>query len=287
MALPRLKVGLTLIIILGGLILCGCNPWLVAGGLAALMIHEISHILASRLLGYQVSQLRLNIFGGCLTIDPLFEANPNAEIIIAAAGPAINFLMVLGVAYLGFLGVDHDYLRDWQQLNLGIGLVNLLPAYPLDGGRIVHAWLMKAGGLKVAARVARGITLGVALFFLISGSIQIYLKTGGFTFVIMGLFIFIQLWHGKAPEMNFWQIRRHKQNLLRQKGFLNSKLVMVEPQTPLRLPLQYYGANEYLLFCFDDGRKNIRLISEDQAWNILCREGYQAIFNQDEAEPTD
>ncbi len=287
MAMPRLKVGLTLIIVIGGLILYGNNPWLIAGVLAALMIHEISHILASRLLGYQVSQLTLNIFGGCLTIDPLFEANPNAETIIAVAGPAVNFLMAMGVAYLSFLGFRHEYLEYWQQLNLGIGLVNMLPAYPLDGGRIVHAWLMKISGLKTAARVSRGITLGVALFFLISGSIRFFLNTAGFTLMILGLFILIQLWCGKAPEMNFWQIRRHKQKLLHQKGFLNSKLVMVEPQTPLRLPLQYYGTNEYLMFLMEDGRKNLRLISEDQAWNILCKEGCQATFNPDKAESTD
>lgn len=287
MTIPRLKVGLTLIIIMGGLIFWGNNPWLVAEVLTALMIHEISHILTSLLLGYQVSELKLTVFGGCLTIDPLFEANPNAEMIIAAAGPVINFIMALGVAYLGFLGFHHDYLGYWQQLNLGISLVNLLPAYPLDGGRIIHAWLTKISGLKTAARVSRALTFGVALFFLISGSIQVFLKNGGVIFLSVGLFILVQLWYNKAPEMNFWRMRRHKQKLLRHQGFLNSKLVLVEPGTPLRLPLQYYGTHEYLLFFWEDGHQNLRLISEDQAWNILCKEGFQATFNQDEVKSTD
>jgi stage IV sporulation protein FB len=279
MAMPRLKIGLTLIIIVGGLILGGNNSWLVAGVLAALMIHEISHILTSLLLGYQVSELKLTIFGGCMTIDPLFEANPNAEMLIAAAGPAINFIMALGVAYLDFLGFRHDYLEYWQQLNLGIGLVNLLPAYPLDGGRMIHACLTKISGLKTAARVSRGLTLGVALFFMISGSIQFFLKTGGITFLMVGAFIFVQLWYSKAPELNFWQIRRQKQKSFHQKGFLNAKLILVEPGTPLRMPLKYYGTQEYLVFFLEDGSKNFRLISEDQAWNILSKEGYQATFN--------
>lgn len=279
--MPHIKIGLTLIILVGLLVFYGNNIWLIAGVFAALMIHEISHLLTSRLLGYQVTQLKLTIFGGCLTIDPLFEANPNAEAIIAAAGPAINFIMALGVWYLQLLGIRNDYLGYWQQLNLGIGLVNLLPAYPLDGGRILHAWLTQTCGLKIAAHVVRAITLGVALFFLISGCIQVWLKTGGLTLIIIGLFIIGQLWYGKAPEINFiWQVHRHKQKLLKQKGFLTSRMVMVESRTPLRLPLQYYGTNEYLLFLVDDGVKNLRLISEEQAWNILSKEGYQATFKE-------
>lgn len=282
MAMPRLKIGLTLIIIMGGLILWGNNPWLVAGVLAALVIHELSHILTSLLLGYQVSELKLTIFGGCMTIDPLFEANPNAEMLIAAAGPAINFVMVLGAVYLGFLGFHHDYLEYWRQLNLGIGLLNLLPAYPLDGGRMIHACLAQINGFKTAARVSRGLTLGVALFFLISGSIQALLKTGGITFLMVGTFIFAQLWYGKAPELNFWQIRRQKQKSLRQKGFLNAKLILVEPGTPLQVPLKYYGSHEYLIFFMEGEGKKFRLISEEQAWNILSKEGYQATFNPPE-----
>jgi len=281
MAMPHLKIGLTIIILFGLLVLYSNNIWLFVGIFAALIVHEISHILTSRLLGYQVSQLKLTIFGGCLTIDPLFEANPNAEILIAAAGPAINFLMALGVWYLQLLGIRNEYLGYWQQLNLSIGLVNLLPTYPLDGGRILHAWLAMTSGLKTAARVVRMVALGVALFFLISGCIQVILKTGGLMFIIIGSFILGQVWYGKAPEMNFlWQVRRHKQKILKQKGFLTSRMVMVESRTPLRLPLQYYGTNEYLLFLVDDGLKNLRLISEEQAWNILFQEGYQATFKE-------
>jgi stage IV sporulation protein FB len=278
MVIPRLKIGLTFVLLVAGLILWENSIWIAAEVMAALSIHEISHILTCRLLGYQITQLKLTAFGGCLIVDPLFEANPNAEMIIAAAGPAVNFLMALSVFYLEFLGFRHDFLRYWQQLNLGMGLVNLIPAYPLDGGRIVHAWMVKTNGLKIAARVMRGITLGVALFFLVSGSIQLTLKNGGFTFLTTGLLIIVQLWRGQTPDLNFWQIRRQKQRSLHQKGFINARLIRVEPGTPLRLPLQYYGTHEYLLFAMEDTHKNLQLISEDQAWNILSREGYQATF---------
>lgn len=299
MAMPRVKIGVSLLITIFGLLLPGTNPWFIAGVLAALAIHEISHLLTSNLLGYQVYELKLTIFGGCLAVDPLFGANPNAEMVIAVAGPSANFLMALGVVYLDFLGFHHDYLEYWRQLNLSIGLVNLLPAYPLDGGRIIHAWLAKTMGLKTAARVSLGITLGVGLILLISGGLRLFFKTGGFTFLMVGFFVLAQFWFGRFPEFNVWKILRQKQKKLSQNGFIDARLVRVEPGTPLRLPLQHFGAQEYLVFFMEDARinaedarinakvarinagdapKNFRFISEEQAWQILSKEGYQATF---------
>lgn len=282
MAAPRIKIGLTLIVISFGLIISGHNLWLVAGVLLALGLHEISHILTSNLLGYQVFELKMTVFGGCLTIDPLFHANPNAELVIAAAGPALNLLMALGVVYLDYLGIHHDYLEYWRKLNLGLGLVNLIPAYPLDGGRIIHAWLAKINGLKSAALVSRWISLGMAVFLLISGLLRLFLKTGGFTFLMVGLFVLVQCWFCKTPEINVWKILRQKQKNLNQKGFINARLVRVEPGTPLRLPLQHSGTQEYLLFFMEDACKNIRLMSEEHAWHILGKEGYQATFKPEQ-----
>ena len=285
--MPRLKIGLTLILLIAGLFLSGNNPWFIAGVLLALAIHEISHILTSNLLGYQVYELKLNIFGGCLTIDPLFGTNPNMEIVIAAAGPAVNFLMALGVIYLNFLGFHHDYLEYWRQINVGFALANLIPAYPLDGGRIMHAWLCKATNLKTAARISRGLTMVVALFLITSGILRLFFKTGGFTFLLVGIFILAQYWYCKTPEINFLKILRQKQKSLEQNGLISAKLIRVLPKTPLRFLLQHSAPGEYLLFFIEDDRKNFQFISEEQAWRILGEEGYQATFNPAQAPTND
>ena len=103
--------------------------------LTALAIHEFTHLLSCELLGYPIHELRLNILGGCLKVDPSFTVNPTAEFIIAAAGPLANLLMVGGVLYLRLLGISNIFLEYWLQINLLIGIVNLIPAAPLDGGR--------------------------------------------------------------------------------------------------------------------------------------------------------
>jgi stage IV sporulation protein FB len=279
--MPRLKISIVSVIIFFLWIWFGKSLMITIGLFIAVMLHEISHILSCHLLGYQVSQLKLTIFGGCLEIDPLFEANPVAEMMIAAAGPAMNWIMVLGVGYLNFLGIAHDYLSAWQQINLLIGLVNLLPAYPLDGGRIIHAWLSIKFGLKVSARLSRISTIIIAVGFLLSGFIRFFMQRRGIYFILSGVFLFLQFFFNKIPQLNsVWQICRYKKKRLNKKGFLNSRLVLVDSHTLLRLPLQYYGTNEYLFFYIEDGENDRKLVSEQQAWDTLFNRGYNATFNE-------
>jgi stage IV sporulation protein FB len=279
--MPRLKISLVSVAVFILWVWFGKNPIITVSLFIAVMLHEISHILCCRLLGYHVSELKLTIFGGCLQIDPLFEANPGAEMIIAAAGPAINGLMVLGVGYLKFLGITHDYLSIWRQVNLLIGIINLLPAYPLDGGRIIHAWLSAKFGLKASARLSRMITAVVSVGFLLSGFIQFFIQRRGMYLIMIGGFLFLQFFFNKMPQLNsIWQISLHKKRRLNKKGFLNSRLVLVDSHTLLRLPLQYYGTDEYLFFYINYGENNYKLVSEQQAWDTLFNRGYNATFNE-------
>ncbi len=281
MAIPRLKISIlaAILFILG--IWFGGAPLLTAGVFAAFLIHEISHLICCYSLGYRVSGLQINLFGGCLEIDPLFEADPGAETLIAAAGPAINFLMAAGVVYLSFLGIDSDYLSYWRQINLLIGGINLLPAYPLDGGRIVHSWLSKHHGFKTAARLSRLITGITAIILIISGLIQLVTSQNGLFFILVGIFIFWQfVFINKPFQSSLWQIHWYKKNRLQKKGFINTKMVMVDARTLLRFPLQHYGTNEYLFFYIQDGQNNYRLIPEEKAWEALFSKGYNTTFKE-------
>lgn len=284
--MPRLKISISSVVILGLLILVSNQIVLTLFICLALTIHEVSHIVCSNLLGYQAIELKITMWGGDLVVNPLFEADPNAEILISLAGPVFNLVMAFGVMYLKFLGIQHDYLGYWQQINLLLGIINLIPVYPLDGGRIVHAWLTKLFGLKMATYYTRLVSVVVGGFFLISGLIQILIHHNGWFFIFVGCFVIGQTsYHayiGKhTPRPNlFWQIGNHKTKLLRQGRFLNSKIVVVDSRTLLRLPLQHYGINEYLLFLIHDSPNKHDLISEEEAWAALYSKGYQATFQE-------
>jgi stage IV sporulation protein FB len=246
----------------------------------ALLIHEFTHMLCSELLGYPVQDLTLSPMGGCLKIDPSFILNPQAEWIIALAGPLANLMMAGGSLYLGFLGIHNQFLTDWLRINVLIGTVNLIPAQPLDGGRMLHAVLNKNIGLKNSYRIVKATTIIIDLLFLIIGFSRLYTGQTGILYIVIGAFLLFQLFFFKMPSFNLiLKTLQHKKRRLSSKGFLQIRTIFVEPTSPVRLPLQYYGTNDYLLFFSLDSNQNMNIISEEMAWDSILNQGYDVTFN--------
>jgi Zn-dependent protease/predicted transcriptional regulator len=172
---------------------------------ACITLHELGHSLAARRLGIQVRNITLLPIGGIAQLESLPE-KPLHELVIALAGPAVNFLLalVLGLA-LGLLGGASLFLdlgrlsyvlageRSLLSLtvyllaaNLILGLFNLIPAFPMDGGRVLRAflamWTTFPRATLIAARV--GQAMAVALLLLS------FTRLGGLSLVLVALFVF-------------------------------------------------------------------------------------------------
>jgi Zn-dependent protease/CBS domain-containing protein len=131
-----------------------------AGLFLSVFGHELSHALMARAEGIEIEEIVLHPFGGLarLKTEP---QNPRAELRIAAAGPASSFLF----AMLAFGGTQIAALGGYAATfvvffliaagNLLLALFNLLPGYPLDGGRVLRAILWrKSGNMNEATRMA-------------------------------------------------------------------------------------------------------------------------------------
>ncbi|HEV2247337.1 MAG TPA: site-2 protease family protein [Terriglobia bacterium] len=138
------------------------------------VLHELGHAMAARRYGIKTQDIILLPIGGVARL----LGNPGSameELVIALAGPAVNLvlggliLVVLQLApeFAG-VGVLGGLLATWLRINLGLLLFNLIPAFPMDGGRVLRAILaMRVGfirGTRVAVRVAHA--LAVLLFLL-------------------------------------------------------------------------------------------------------------------------
>ncbi|WP_345072025.1 site-2 protease family protein [Phytohabitans flavus] len=150
----------------------------LAGILAAvifflgLLAHEVSHAIVAQRNGLQVQQITLWLFGGVAEIRG--EArDPGAEVRIAGIGPLVSLIIgvVFGVAAAIVAAVSHRGLffgaLAWlAAINLALAVFNVLPAAPLDGGRLLRAALWKWRGDRVWAAIASaraGRVLGAAL----------------------------------------------------------------------------------------------------------------------------
>ena len=132
---------------------------------ASVVAHELSHSLVAKRFGLPVNRITLHILGGVSEIGEE-PPTPRREFAVAAAGPALS-LVVGGVAYALYQALE-PYTVVWvlvQALayaNLLVGVFNLLPGLPLDGGRILRAivWAVTGNPIaatRVAARAGQGL----------------------------------------------------------------------------------------------------------------------------------
>jgi len=111
---------------------------------ASIVAHELGHSLVSNRIGLPVPRITLFIFGGIAQLSREPE-RPRDEFVIAAAGPLVSLILALGFGVLAWVGTVMTrplLIKAGQWLgmiNLVLALFNLLPAFPLDGGRILRA----------------------------------------------------------------------------------------------------------------------------------------------------
>ena len=139
---------------------------------ASILAHELGHSVVARSRGVPIAGIDLHMFGGVAKMSAP-PRSPNDEIAITLAGPAVSLL--IGGAALGVNAVLPFGLLLWLGgANLMLGLFNLLPALPLDGGRVLRAILAKRrgllGGTRVAVIVSRVIAVLLGVTALVSGN---------------------------------------------------------------------------------------------------------------------
>lgn len=140
---------------------------------ALVVMHEYGHALTARHYGIRTRGITLYPIGGVAMLEGMPD-NPRHELLIALAGPAVNF--VLAAVLWGTSGVlpagASDFARLLVYANLVMGTFNLLPALPMDGGRVLRAALslrMPADrATRVATRVARGLAVLMGTFGLLT-----------------------------------------------------------------------------------------------------------------------
>jgi Zn-dependent protease/CBS domain-containing protein len=164
---------------------------------ACVLVHEISHSYTSNRLGLQIKEITLFIFGGVaqLTKEP---DDPKTELKIAIAGPAASFVLAIlfwaasRVIDKAAYPVANSILSYLALINVVLLVFNMIPGFPLDGGRVFRAiWWDRTGDLNRATKVASNIGKGFAIFLIIFGFFQILTGNfvGGLWSVLIGVFV--------------------------------------------------------------------------------------------------
>ena len=156
----------------GGAIAARDSVLFIVAIFVCVVLHEFGHILVARRFGIVSKEVTLLPIGGVADLNKMPE-KPYQELLIALAGPAVNFViaaaLLLGVGAIGPSAITHlddpaiGAIERLAAANLFLGLFNLVPAFPMDGGRVLRAalamWLGQERATRIAALIGQAFAL--------------------------------------------------------------------------------------------------------------------------------
>ena len=164
----------------------------------SIIAHELAHTFVGRALGLPINRVTLFMFGGAAELEEE-PTSPMVELVMALAGPVMSLVLATVFSQLALLEAVGGpqaplamVLAYLGLINLLLALFNMLPAFPLDGGRVLRAiiWLL-GGDRRAATRWASLAGEAFAVFFIVAG-IYLLLSTGslaGLWWVLIGFFL--------------------------------------------------------------------------------------------------
>jgi Zn-dependent protease len=155
---------------------------------ACVVLHEFGHIIAARRYGIESPQVTLLPIGGVASM-PRLPTDPRQELVVALAGPMVN--LVIGLILIVAAGSLHpgeltniedprlSLVGRLAVANFFLFAFNLIPAFPMDGGRVLHALLaMRVGGpraTEIAARIGQAVAIGLGFLGLFGNPLLIFI----------------------------------------------------------------------------------------------------------------
>ncbi len=246
----------------------------------AIIFHELSHSLVARKFGLSMKGITLFIFGGVaeMTEEP---PSPRAEFFMAIAGPISSIILGLGLFGIRFLGEGIGWSKPvlgvisyLAFINLILAGFNLLPAFPLDGGRMLRSilWGMK-DNLRWATRIASSIGSAFGIALILFGALSVFMGNliGGIWWVLIGMFM------RGASQMSYQQlIVRRSLEGEKVRRFMVSDPVTVSPSISVEdLVEDYIYKYHFKMFPVVEDGKLLGCVTLNQVKEIPREERYK------------
>jgi Zn-dependent protease len=141
----------------------------------AVLLHELGHAYLAKKFEYDVESVEVNFFGGFAKMD-LEKIHPKDLVKITAAGPWVNCMLgSLSVLFSGLI-YSHSLIYQFALVNFIIFLFNMIPIYPLDGGRILRTMMIiktqnEERSIKISSTISLILSLGLLVFYIFNFSL--------------------------------------------------------------------------------------------------------------------
>lgn len=229
----------------------------------SILMHEFSHSIIASRNGMPIKKITLFMFGGVAQMERDVD-KPQSELKTAAAGPAMTVLLALLFYSVSLLfrenAVAYALLRSLMRINIIVLVFNMVPGFPLDGGRILRAAIWyKTGNISRATRIASRVGRGFAVFLIIIGFVNFFAGNfiGGLWMVFIGFFLY-QAAQASYANVAFREALEHLHVL----DVMRPNVVTVGVSTTLRSLIDdYFLKYHYDSYPVVDSQKMVGIVS--------------------------
>ncbi|MDX9974815.1 MAG: site-2 protease family protein [FCB group bacterium] len=249
------------------------------------VLHELGHALAARRFNIQTRDITLYPIGGVARLERMPE-KPWQEFIVAIAGPAVNGVLalvavvIIAFAYGSgalhsdpgdpFWFVPSDFLLFVLSVNVFLALFNLLPAFPMDGGRVLRALLALKLDYVQATQIAATVGQAMALLFGVVGL---------FTSEFILMFIAVFVWMGAAAESSMVQIKGALGGIPVVRAMIREFHILT-PTTPLSRAVDHILAGFQHDFPVTENGRLVGVLTRSDLLAALSRQGNDGLVGE-------
>lgn len=246
-------------------------------GLAFLwvLLHELTHIFIAHIYGCKFYNINFHIFGLNAELGDINSLKEREKVIVYFSGALFNIISAIILYFLNFK-YNNNFIDTSINLNIGLAVFNLLPAYPLDGSRILEILLTKKILFKKAQKIISIISYIVAGLFIGIGILNyIFLHSLNFSiFIGAGIIIYITRMEAHTSMyITMGNIVKKRNKILKNK-YIENKTISVYYKQGLVNVLALVDRNKFNTFyILDDDMKLIYILNEDELIDALKNYG--------------
>jgi Zn-dependent protease/predicted transcriptional regulator len=258
---------------------------MVAAVFGIIVLHELGHALAARYYGIPTRDITLLPIGGVARLERMPE-KPVQELVVALAGPAVNVVLagIFGAVAIaqGLLGsgtpgsLGSELVVHLFAINVGLVVFNMLPAFPMDGGRVLRALLAMPLGQVRATEIAGAIGRVMAVLFVLVGIFGIPgFMSGNLMLALVGVFV----WIGAGEEVQAVRTRSRLSGL-QAGGVMGSDFGVLSPDDRLTGVARAIARSDQQAFPVTVGGRMVGLVWRADIDRALDEyEGDQRVFH--------
>lgn len=240
-----------------------------------IILHEIVHIIVAYMYNVKIKKFSLHITGASCNFSDFTNINYTQKIAIYISGPIFNLCIFIILVLINNFIYSNQLIYDVAFINLFLCIFNLLPAFPLDGGRIFEVFLCEKNLFKTARKIVQYISLFVAFIFIFLFVSTIYIHKVNFSLFIASILIIYStiLEMKKNSFILICSIIRKKDSLI-EKGYIENKNISVYYKCTLAKGITFLSRSKLnYIYVIDDKLKLLKIINESELLHALKEYG--------------